>query len=270
VRQDVHEKIAALGRTLDQLGSVSVAVSGGVDSITLAFAAHRHLGPGATMYHALSPAVPEEATDRTRKLASKFDWQLELIDAREFSNPDYLRNPVNRCFYCKSSLYSTIARRTSQPIISGTNIDDLSDFRPGLDAAVNHGVRHPYVEANIDKRMVREIARFFNLDTVSELPASPCLSSRIETGIRVDADSLRLVHTVEKLVSQRLQPSVVRCRIRRNGLSIELDDEAYGRACVATHAGLKGEIEDYVAETGRALPVEYCLYRKGSAFLRDS
>ena len=270
MRQEVHDKIAALDHTLDSIGRASVAVSGGVDSITLAFAVHQRLGAGATMYHAVSPAVPVEATARTRKLASQFGWQLELIDAREFSDPDYVRNPVNRCFYCKSNLYSTIAQRTSQPIVSGTNVDDLSDYRPGLNAAANHGVRHPYVEANIDKRMVREIARAYNLDAVSELPASPCLSSRIETGIRVDAGSLRLVHAIEKLVGHRLRPRVVRCRLRRSSLSVELDESTYHRACAVTKAGLKREIEDFVAKTGRARRVEFCQYKMGSAFLRDT
>ena len=220
MRQEVLQKIAALNQTLDHMGQVSVAVSGGVDSITLAFAAHRRLGSAATMYHAVSPAVPAEATERTQELALQLDWNLQVIDAGEFSDPDYVRNPVNRCFYCKSNLYGTIAERTSQQIVSGTNVDDLADYRPGLSAAADHGVRHPYVEANIDKSMVRAIARACGLDVVSELPASPCLSSRIETGIPVESESLRLVHTVEKLVGHRLQPKVVRCRIRRNSLEI--------------------------------------------------
>ena len=268
--QEVREKIADLDRTLDHIGCVSVAVSGGVDSITLAFAAHRRLGPGATMYHAVSPAVPTEATARTRYLAAQFDWRLEVIDAGEFSDPDYIRNPVNRCFYCKSNLYSTIARRTSQPIVSGTNVDDLADYRPGLNAAANHGVRHPYVESNIDKRMVREIARAHGLNEVSELPASPCLSSRIETGIRVNAESLRLVHAVEKLVGQRLRPKVVRCRIRQNSLEIELDEATYRCVCLTMKESLRREIEDYVAKTGRVRDVEFRLYKMGSAFLRDT
>lgn len=270
MRQDLRQKIAALDRTLDNIGHVSVAVSGGVDSITLAFAAHRRHGPGATMYHAVSPAVPPEATARTRDLASRFNWQLEIIDAGEFSDPDYVRNPVDRCFYCKTNLYGMIAQRTTQPIASGTNVDDLGDYRPGLKAAESHGVRHPYVEAGIDKTMVREIARAHGLDEVSELPASPCLSSRIETGIKVDPESLSFVHTVEKLVSQKLKPSIVRCRIRQQSVAIELDEATYRGTCTETKADLKREIEDYVANIGRVCRVEFCLYKMGSAFLRDT
>lgn len=270
MKQHVRDKIAALDRTLDQMGNVSVAVSGGVDSLTLAFAAQRRLGTGATMYHAVSPAVPPEATARTRDLASRFNWHLVVIDAGEFSDPDYVRNPVNRCFYCKSNLYGTIARRTSLPIVSGTNVDDLADYRPGLEAAANHGVRHPYVEASIDKRTVRDIARAHGLDTISELPASPCLSSRVETGIAVEAGTLRLVHAVERLVSQRLNSNIIRCRIRRDSVGVELDEATYLLACAETKASLTREIESYVAKTGRARRVEFGLYKMGSAFLRDT
>jgi uncharacterized protein len=270
VKPDVREKIAALDRTLEHLGHVSVAVSGGVDSVTLAFAAHRHLGEAATMYHAVSPAVPADATERTRNLAAQFGWNLEVIDAGEFSDPDYVRNPVNRCFYCKSNLYGTIAKRTSRPIVSGTNTDDLADYRPGLNAAADHGVRHPYVEANIDKRMVREIARASGLDVVAELPASPCLSSRIETGIRVEAESLRLVHAIEKLVGGRLRPNIVRCRVRQESLTIEMDEAAIRQTSATMKESLRREIEEYVTKTGDVRTVEFRPYKMGSAFLRDT
>jgi uncharacterized protein len=270
MKPDVRKTIAALDRTLDHMGHVSVAVSGGVDSVTLAFAAHRRLGERATMYHAVSPAVPAEATERTRNLALRFGWSLQVIDAGEFSDPDYLRNPVNRCFYCKSNLYGTIAERTAWPIVSGTNLDDLADYRPGLNAAANQGVRHPYVEANIGKRMVREIARASGLDVVAELPASPCLSSRIETGIRVDAESLRLVHAIEKLVGNRLRPNIVRCRVRQKSLTIELDEATIRHTSTAVKESLGREIEGYVTNTGGARTVEFRPYKMGSAFLRDT
>jgi uncharacterized protein len=270
VKPDLPDKIAALDHTLKNMGRVSVAVSGGVDSVTLAFAAHRRLGGGATMYHAVSPAVPAEATERTQHLALQFGWNLQVIDAGEFSDPDYIRNPVNRCFYCKSNLYGTIARRTSRTIVSGTNMDDLADYRPGLDAAADHGVRHPYVEANIDKRMVREIARACGLNVVAELPASPCLSSRIETGIRVDAESLSLVHAIEKLVGRRLRPNIVRCRVRQESLEIELDEATYRHVCATEKEVLSREIENFVMKTGGARRIEFRPYKMGSAFLRHA
>src|SRR6185436_2376939 len=109
---------------------------------------------------------------------------------------------------------------SSAPVVAGTNLDDLAEYRPGLDAAKNHGVRHPFVEVGIDKATVRAIARHLGLGTIAELPAAPCLSSRIETGIAIDPDMLKLVHAAELLVSKSLAPRTVRCRVRAKGVVI--------------------------------------------------
>jgi uncharacterized protein len=265
----MREKLAALYRLLDGMERVAVAVSGGVDSVTLASAAHRRLGASATMFHAVSPAVPPEATDRTRQHAEHFGWRLEVIDAGEFSDPEYLRNPVNRCFFCKSNLYGTIARRSQATIVSGTNLDDLADFRPGLEAAKNYRVRHPYVESGITKALVREIAATFELGEMADLPASPCLSSRIETGIRVTADTLNLVHAVERLVSRSLETAIVRCRIRSNGLVVELDGSTFRRVMAGGNKELRSEIEQLSTARGYPGPAQFACYRMGSAFLRN-
>ena len=267
--KQVDDKIGALSRVLDGMRRVAVAVSGGVDSVTLASAAHRQLGDNATMFHAVSPAVPPEATERTRQHAGRFGWKLEIVDAGEFSDPGYLRNPVDRCFFCKSSLYGTIAGRSSNVIVSGTNLDDLKDFRPGLQAAANHGVRHPYVECGIDKAMVREIARAFDLGDMADLPASPCLSSRIETGIAVDAPTLGLVHAVEKFVGRSLQTNIVRCRVRRDGLVIELDGPTFERVVHERNDLLREELGQLCAARGFPGEARFERYSMGSAFLRD-
>ena len=264
---EIAERIGALDRTLDGLQRVAVAVSGGVDSVTLAHAAHRRLGPEAVMFHAVSPAVPPEATDRTRRHAARFGWTLEVVDAGEFSDPDYLNNPVNRCFYCKTNLYGTIGRHWDGIIVSGTNLDDLGDYRPGLRAAANHAVRHPYVEAGIDKAMVRAIAGAFELGEMADLPASPCLSSRIETGITVDARKLGLVHAVEALVGRSLLPATVRCRIRHDGIVIELDGPAYARATAGSDSSLKVALAELCSKYGFPPTARFEHYRMGSAFL---
>jgi uncharacterized protein len=221
------------------------------------------------MFHAVSPAVPPEATERTRQHAGRFGWKLEIVDAGEFSDPEYLRNPVDRCFFCKSSLYGTIARRSSDTIVSGTNLDDLADFRPGLRAAANHQVRHPYVETRIDKAMVRAIARAFDLGDMADLPASPCLSSRIETGIAVDAPTLGLVHAVEKFVGQSLRTETVRCRVRRSGIVIELDGPAFERVVRERNDRLREELGQLCAARGFPGTARFERYAMGSAFLRD-
>jgi pyridinium-3,5-biscarboxylic acid mononucleotide sulfurtransferase len=260
--------IRALESCLAGMGRVAVAVSGGVDSLTLAAVAHARFGDCVTLFHAVSPAVPPEATLRTRALAARFDWRLQVLDAGEFSDAAYLGNPANRCYFCKSSLYGAIARQTSAQLVSGTNRDDLGDYRPGLEAAAQHGVRHPYVECGIDKAGVRAIAAGIGLDEIAGLPAAPCLSSRLETGIRVTATALGLVHAVETLVGRRLQASTVRCRVRGAGIHIELDEAALVRAG-GCGPDLRGEVEALCAARGHPGAVEFTRYRMGSAFLRD-
>jgi len=152
------------------------------------------------MVHAVSPAVPAAATARVRAHAERHGWALALIDAGEFADTRYRANPVDRCYFCKSNLYGRIASGFARVILSGTNTDDLGDYRPGLKAAREHGVRHPFVEAGMAKSDIRVLARALGLDDVAELPAAPCLASRIETGIGIDADDLALADEVERLL----------------------------------------------------------------------
>ena len=120
---------------------VAIAVSGGIDSLTLAAAAVPVLRDRLTLHHATSPAVPGEATERTRALAAERDVRLEVFDAGEFEDARYRANPANRCFFCKTNLYGAIVARlrgSGALVLSGTNTDDLADYRPGLQAAEAH------------------------------------------------------------------------------------------------------------------------------------
>ena len=260
------EQGSELDAVLAGIGAVAVAVSGGVDSMTLAVVAGRRLGERAEMIHATSPAVPPEATARVQAYAGREGWRLSIIDAGEFADPDYLANPANRCFFCKTNLYGAIAARTDATIVSGTNLDDLGDWRPGLKAAAAHGVRHPYVEAGIDKARVRALARRLRLDDLAELPAAPCLSSRLATGIPVTADRLRLVHAIERLIDRELAPRTVRCRLFHDGVAIQLDPDGLHRITEGEAAPLRRTIEDMAG----ASAVRYEPYRMGSAFLRTA
>lgn len=259
--------IAALERVLDSFDTIAVAVSGGVDSLTLATLAHRHMAAPVEMFHAVSPAVPHEATDRVKILGAREGWDLKIVDAAEFSDPLYRANPVNRCFYCKSHLYDAIAGHTTAQIVSGTNLDDLGEYRPGLEAAKLRAVRHPYVEAGIGKQSLRGIARSLGLGDVAELPASPCLSSRIETSIVIEPDMLELVHAIETFVKQTTGASTVRCRVRDNGMVIELDTASLAALSGPKEADIRANAMSYMESSGRRYDLGFEAYRNGSAFV---
>jgi pyridinium-3,5-biscarboxylic acid mononucleotide sulfurtransferase len=263
---------AAPGRLraiLARLPAAAVAVSGGVDSLTLATLAHEVMGGRVTMRHAVSPAVPAEATLRVRSLARARGWALDVFDAGEFADPRYRANPVNRCFFCKTSLYGAVAARTDAVILSGTNLDDLGDYRPGLEAAKTRGVRHPFVEAGMDKAAVRALAAALGLGDIAELPAAPCLSSRVETGIAIEAPVLRMIEEAEILLRDGLAPRTVRCRVRRAGIVVELDPAALAAMDGATQESLTRSLAALAEKHGvGSRPVAFAPYRTGSAFLR--
>lgn len=258
---------AALRTVLEAMGDVAVAVSGGVDSLALATFAHRLGATKVSMFHATSAAVPAEATLRTQMLADREGWALRVIDAGEFQLEQYRANPVNRCFHCKTSLYGAIVPATSAQVVSGTNLDDLGEYRPGLEAARQHGVRHPFVEAGLTKADVRALARELGLGEIAELPSAPCLSSRIETGIAIDPAMLGAVHAAEKLVAATLDPATVRCRVRASGVVIELDRTAFDALEAPQRDGMAAQVSLLFKEIGLDPRVRFEPYRTGSAFL---
>lgn len=253
----------ALATLLESASDVAVAVSGGVDSMTLAAVCARELGARAWAYHAVSPAVPPAATERVREYARRYEWQLRVIEAGEFDDPEYRANPFNRCYFCKRNLYDRIAEHTTMQVFSGANADDLGDFRPGLVAAAERAVRHPFVELNISKAEVRALAQSMGLVEVQDLPAMPCLSSRVESGIRIEAADLAFVNEIEDWLRESLGASTVRCRIGHAGVRVELDDQSL--------AGSGGDIEAHVrarCEASDRQFVGFVPYARGSAFLR--
>lgn len=257
-------KSQQLAAILHRIGDAAIAVSGGVDSMTLASFAHAQ-GLEPLMVHGLSSAVPAAATERVKAAAKAQGWNLQIVDAGEFGDPNYRANPVNRCYFCKSNLYATVQSLAKGTILSGANKDDLSDYRPGLDAATEHRVRHPYIEAEMTKPDVRQLAADLGLGEIAELPSSPCLASRVETGIAIDAQTLRTIDKTEAWLRERYPQAIIRCRFRHTGWVIELDETTLATI----------ERENLASAVRRAMPaiaasaVLIQPYRRGSAFLHS-
>lgn len=262
----IEPRLAAVVSSMQ--GPLAVAVSGGVDSLTLATFVHRTTGPRVEMFHAVSPAVPGDATGRVERLAAAEGWRLRIVDAGEFADETYLANPVDRCFFCKINLYGCIARHSDAQILSGANLDDLGEYRPGLHAAERHSVRHPYLEAEIDKGAVRALARTLGLGDLSELPAAPCLSSRVETGIAIRADVLRAIHAVERSIATDFPLGTVRCRFRTRGIVIELDPETLAAIKGTREDDARAHVNRIFAGIAPMAGVSFAPYRNGSAFVR--
>ena len=276
ISETSDRKVDKLNAILREMGSCVVACSGGTDSLLLATVAHRLLPGGCLVAHALSPAVPEEDTNRVMENASNEGWRLRKVEPAEFSDEDYLRNPVNRCYFCKSNLYSALiplakelAKDENIPalILSGANRDDLSEYRPGLEAAGEHGIRHPFVEAGMDKSDIRSLARSLNLP-FADLPASPCLSSRIYTGTRVTPERLAAVHFTEGIVKDMTGIRVVRARMKDNHILIEVPSadrpslsestlKQIRRAVLAKHAFIESlELDPEPYQAGRSFQTQ--------------
>ena len=259
------QAMARLEEQLARYSRLAVAISGGVDSMTLASVAYGVLGERVMLVHAVSPAVPVDASNRVRQHAQRLGWPLTIVEAGEFSDERYRSNPVNRCYYCKTNLYTRLRQVWDGPVASGANLDDLGDYRPGLLAASEKEVVHPLVDAAIDKQMVRAIARHHRLDDVAELPAQPCLSSRVETGLAINAADLLFVHRIETYLSRVLGPGDLRCRITAGGVRMEIP-EITRIAHAEQWDGLCRELEQRIIDDGRQF-AGYENYRRGSAFL---
>lgn len=260
--------IERLNAWFDAAKSVAVAASGGVDSTTLAIIGHRRLGENCKIFHSVSPAVPPLASARLEKIAKREGWLYEVVNTGEFDDPAYIANPINRCFYCKKNLYGTLASRVDRVLLSGTNLDDLRDYRPGLLAADRYAVRHPYVEVGMDKSAVRALALASGYAELSELPAAPCLSSRVETGIAVEPRALRLIDAIEQHVTNQVASDTVRCRIRREALVVELDESSLEILEEERRLVLADEIKKMASAVGFGLPISFASYRRGSAFVQ--
>lgn len=206
-----RERLLAL---LSSYGSCAVAYSGGVDSAVVAKAAQLALGDAAVAVTGISASLAEGELDAAIALAQDIGIRHELLDTDELANPAYIANAPDRCFHCKTELYTQLsalaARLGTKEIASGTNLDDLGDYRPGLAAAAAYRVRQPLAECEFNKVEVRALAAAWGL-RAADKPASPCLSSRVAYGEAVTPERLRMIDAAERLIRD-LDINV--CRVR--------------------------------------------------------
>jgi uncharacterized protein len=241
------DKARRLQEILSGYNSALVAFSGGVDSAYLAIAAASALGRRALAVTADSPSYPETHRRLALSIAKQFDLAHEMIRTSELDRPEYRANPANRCYYCKDELYShlgAIARaRDIAVVVDGNNADDRGDYRPGRQAAREHGVRSPLDEADLTKDEIRALAREAGLESWNE-PASACLSSRIPYGQEVSNEVLRQIEQAEAVVRElgfrvfrvRHHDAVARLEIARSEMPRALDPDVNARIVSALKA----------------------------------
>jgi uncharacterized protein len=245
-------KERALRAWLREVGSVLVAYSGGVDSSYVAQVATEELGDRALCVTGLSPSLAESQRAELLELARARGFRHEVVNTEELGDPRYLRNASDRCYFCKSELYSKLAplarARGLAAVVDGSTTDDLGDYRPGRAAAGEQGVRSPLVEVGMSKREVRELSRAAGLPTWDK-PASPCLSSRIAYGTPVTIERLRTVDTGEEIM-RALGFREFRVRHHDELVRIEVAPAELDRA-------LRREVVDELARRFRGLGFRY-------------
>lgn len=236
----MHDKAAALNRLLDELPTLIVAYSGGVDSAYLAWAATQVLGDRALCVTADSPSYPERHRDLATRIARDFGLNHEIIRTDEMSRAEYRANAGDRCYYCKQELYGQLTalarRRRIAAITDGSNADDRGDYRPGRKAAREFGVRSLLDDVGLTKAEIRELSREAGLPTWDE-PASACLSSRIPYFSEVTDEKLRMIERAEQVLRDlgfrvcrvRHHDTVARLEIAREEIARAMDPEIADR-----------------------------------------
>jgi pyridinium-3,5-biscarboxylic acid mononucleotide sulfurtransferase len=219
----------ALIETLRSYGRAAVAYSGGIDSTVVAQAAYEALGDAAIAVTAVSESLAAGELEEAQELAQKIGIRHRVIRTEEFADPNYRRNDSDRCYFCKSELYGRLSGMLNElaveVIASGANTDDMGDYRPGLRAASEHGVRHPLQECGLNKADVRALARGWGLPTWDK-PATPCLSSRVAYGEDPTPERVRMIDQAEQWLRQH-GLRVLRVRYHKGDLArieVPVDD----------------------------------------------
>lgn len=272
---DAAASLARLEAVLRGYGSVLVCFSGGIDSALVLAVAHRVLGARALGLTAVGPALAEAERAEAVALAAEIGARHVLADSSEIDDPAYVANAPDRCFHCKSELYRVAeaarAARGFAVVANGTNLDDLGDYRPGLDAARAAGARSPLVEAELDKEAVRRVARHLGV-RIWDKPAAACLASRIPYGTAVTRGRLGQIASLEAALRAE---GIRQARVRWHAVAPTAEPAATEPPAIARVEVAADELErafglrERIAAAGRAAGFAYVTldlegYRTGS------
>lgn len=267
-------RMGRLASLIEEMGSVLVCYSGGVDSAFVLAVAHKVLGDHCVGMTAVSPSLASFELEDAVRIARGIGARHELVDSHEIEDESYAKNDVDRCFHCKSELYRLSAKKHVEwnlaHVLNGTNLDDLGDYRPGLEAAKEAGARSPLVEAKLTKQDVRELSQAMGLG-VWDKPAAACLSRRLPYGTRVTRERLAQIGALEdELHKLGIRQARVRWHASQSESLVAIKETAIARIEVARDEMLKAfDAKEAIVAAGKKLGFSYVTldlagYRTGS------
>ncbi len=225
-------KLDDLENWFENTGKVMVALSGGVDSALVAYAAFQKLGSSAIAVTADYKTLSSEELGTAKQICSEIGIRQLFLDYNELENEDFTKNDSDRCFHCRMELGDRLIKLAKEHdveiIVDGTNLDDLGDYRPGIEALKQNGIKSPLVETNFSKSQIRETAQMIGL-SVFDKPSNSCLASRIPWGQRVTAEKLIRIEFGENIVKQLTKVKQVRVRDIDGSAKIEVEKQMISR-----------------------------------------
>ncbi|MDQ0162401.1 ATP-dependent sacrificial sulfur transferase LarE [Aeribacillus alveayuensis] len=228
--ESLHKKNEKLGIILKEMGRCMIAFSGGVDSVFLLARALQVLGDNVLAVTASSETFPQREFDEAVALAKKLKAPHLTINIKEFENENFIKNDKNRCYFCRTGLYERLVKLAHEKgypyIVDGTNASDVGDYRPGMKALKEKGVRSPLKEAGLTKDDIRKLSKEMNLPTWNK-PSFACLSSRIPYGTRITKEAINQLDLAENYLLKEIGLYQVRVRHHGQMARIEVDSNDF-------------------------------------------